>query len=151
MHSISFTGGEPLLHADFIKDFLEKYPLTSMLETNGSLPGELAKLTKLVDYVSMDVKLPEHEAVSNWDDLLDQEIKSIKLLIEEGINSYCKVVVHPSTTTETVALIASRIREEIKTSQMPLIIQPISPWNYGRVKPTSYWKFPRKQENISMC
>ncbi|MBF4475746.1 MAG: 7-carboxy-7-deazaguanine synthase QueE [Methanobacterium formicicum] len=128
LHSISFTGGEPLLHADFIKDFLEKYPLTSMLETNGSLPGEMAKLIELVDYVSMDVKLPEHEAVSNWDDLLDQEIKSIKLLIEEGINSYCKVVVQPSTTTETVASIAARIREEIpETSQMPLIVQPASP------------------------
>ncbi|WP_350226346.1 7-carboxy-7-deazaguanine synthase QueE [Methanobacterium ferruginis] len=68
-HSISFTGGEPLLHADFIKSFLEKYYFTSMLETNGSLPDELAKLANLVEYVSLDIKLPEHNAVSNWDDL----------------------------------------------------------------------------------
>ncbi|AUB57499.1 MAG: 7-carboxy-7-deazaguanine synthase QueE [Methanobacterium sp.] len=127
-HSVSFTGGEPLLHADFIKNFLEKYPLPSMLETNGSLPGELVKLTELVDCVSMDVKLPEHEAVSNWDDLLDQEIKSIKILIEKGINSYCKLVVQPSTTTETVAFIASRIKDEIPDNhKISLVVQPASP------------------------
>lgn len=99
-----------------------------MLETNGSLPGELAKLTELVDYFSMDVKLPEHEAVSNWDDLLDQEIKSIKILIEKGINSYCKLVVQPSTTTETVAFIAARIKDEIPDNRkISLVVQPASP------------------------
>ncbi|EKF86634.1 7-carboxy-7-deazaguanine synthase QueE [Methanobacterium formicicum] len=127
-HSISFTGGEPLLHADFIKEFLEKYPLPALLETNGSLPDEMAKLTELVQYVSMDVKLPEHEAVSDWDDLMNQEIKSIKLLIKKGINSYCKLVVQPSTTTDTVACIAARIRDEIQdTSKISLVVQPVSP------------------------
>ncbi len=76
----------------------------------------------------MDVKLPEHEAVSNWDDLLDQEIKSIKILIEKGINSYCKLVVQPSTTTETVAFIASRIKDEIPDNhKISLVVQPASP------------------------
>ena len=37
-HSVSFTGGEPLLHADFIKEFLEEYNFNCLLETNGSLP-----------------------------------------------------------------------------------------------------------------
>jgi len=99
-----------------------------MLETNGSLPGEMSKLTELVDHVSMDVKLPEHEAVPNWDDLLDQEIKSIKILIEEGINSYCKVVVQPSTTKEAVATIAARIKDEIPDNRkISLVVQPASP------------------------
>ena len=98
------------------------------METNGALPGEMAKLTELVQYVSMDVKLPEHEAVSDWDDLLDQEMKSVKLLIEKGINSYCKLVVQPSTTKEAVACIAARIRDEIQdTSKISLVVQPVSP------------------------
>jgi len=130
-HSISFTGGEPLLHADFIKNFLEKYYFTSLLETNGSLPSELAKLTDLVEYVSLDIKLPEHEAVSNWDDLFFKEIESIKILIEEGINSYCKLVVQPSTQTDTVGVIAARIRDEIpEASRMPLVVQPTSPLDF---------------------
>ena len=56
---------EPLLHADFIKYFLENHKFKSLLETNGSLPDELRKLVGLVDYVSMDIKLPEHNASKN--------------------------------------------------------------------------------------
>jgi len=127
-HSISLTGGEPLLNADFIKNFLEKHDLPALLETNGSLPEELEKLTELIDYVSLDIKLPEHGAVPNWDDLIQQELKSVKILIEEGINSYCKLVVQPSTPMETVNSIAARIKAEIPDkSEMPLVIQPVSP------------------------
>lgn len=134
-HSISLTGGEPLLHADFIKDLLEKYNLPTLLETNGSLPDEITKLTEVIDYVSLDIKLPEHEAVSNWDDLMNREIESIKILIEEGINTYCKLVVQPSTQTDTVGFISARIKEEISdTSKLPLIIQPSSPLEYWAEK-----------------
>ena len=127
-HSISLTGGEPLLHADFIRELLEKHELPALLETNGSLPEEMEKLTDFIEYASLDIKLPEHGAVSNWDDLFCQEIKSVKILIEEGINSYCKLVVQPTTPTETVSLIAARIKAEIDDkSEMPLVIQPVSP------------------------
>ena len=58
----------------------------------------------------------------------DQEIKSIKILIEEGINSYCKLVVQPSTPKDTVGSIAATIKAEIPDkSKMPLVIQPVSP------------------------
>ena len=127
-HSISLTGGEPLLHADFIKNFLEEYNLPALLETNGSLPDEIDKLTELVDFVSLDIKLPEHEAISNWDDLMNRELESIKILIEKGIDTYCKLVVQPSTQTDTVSSIAARIRDEIPdTSKLPLVVQPSSP------------------------
>lgn len=129
-HSISFTGGEPLLYADFIKNFLKKHDLPALLETNGSLPDEIEKLAELIDYVSLDIKLPEHEAVSNWDDLLDTELESVKILIEEGINSYCKLVVQPSTPMDTVGSIAARIKAEIPNkTEIPLVIQPVSPLN----------------------
>lgn len=127
-HSISFTGGEPLLHADFIKNFLENYNLPALLETNGSLPNEIAKLTELVGYVSLDIKLPEHEAVLDWEDLMNKELESIKILIEEGINTYCKLVVQPSTQAVTVSSIAARLKDEIPdTSRLPLVVQPSSP------------------------
>ena len=56
-HSISLTGGEPLLHSDFIKDFLEEHEFKSLLETNGSLPKELQKISELLDYVSLGYKI----------------------------------------------------------------------------------------------
>ncbi|MFZ5648469.1 MAG: 7-carboxy-7-deazaguanine synthase QueE [Bacillota bacterium] len=60
-HSVSITGGEPLLHAEYLKYLLpelKKTGLKTYLETNGSLPGELARVIDLVDIVSMDIKLP---------------------------------------------------------------------------------------------
>jgi organic radical activating enzyme len=59
-HSVSITGGEPLLHTDFLKAILppirKKLPI--LLETNGTLPARLKAVIKLVDIVSMDIKMP---------------------------------------------------------------------------------------------
>ena len=127
-HSISFTGGEPLLHSDFIKKFLEEHEFTSMLETNGTLPRELMKISHLLDFVSLDIKLPEHNASNNYDDILDLELKSIKLLRDEEINTYCKVVVMPGTKVDMIGFIASKIADEVQnTSKLSMVIQPVSP------------------------
>ena len=127
-HSLSLTGGEPLLHADFIREFLEKCPKDTLLETNGSLPDELEKISDLIKYASVDIKLPEHEAYSDWNILVEKEIKSINLLMQEGINTYCKLVVLPSTGMDTLVFIASKIAQEVHNSgKLKLIIQPASP------------------------
>lgn len=60
-HSVSLTGGEPLLHFQFLERFLppvRKAGLKIYLETNGTLPASLAKIIDLVDIVAMDIKLP---------------------------------------------------------------------------------------------
>ena len=57
-HSVSLTGGEPLLHADFIKDFAQKCPLPIYLETNSTLCDELEKVIDNITYISADIKLP---------------------------------------------------------------------------------------------
>ena len=59
-HSISLTGGEPLLHTDFIKELgkkcIGKYPI--YLETNGTLPNKLIDIIDFITYISADIKLP---------------------------------------------------------------------------------------------
>lgn len=57
-HSVSLTGGEPLLNIKFLKEFLPKSKLPIYLETNGTLYKELAEVIDYVDYVSADIKLP---------------------------------------------------------------------------------------------
>jgi 7-carboxy-7-deazaguanine synthase len=60
-HSVSITGGEPLIHVEFLKSFLPQLRQAGMrvyLETNGTLPKELAQVIQDVDIVAMDVKLP---------------------------------------------------------------------------------------------
>lgn len=58
--SVSFTGGEPLIYADFLLNLfqrLKKNKFSIYLETNGALPEQLNKIYKYCDIVSMDIKL----------------------------------------------------------------------------------------------
>ncbi len=60
-HSVSLTGGEPLLQSDFLKEFLPKIKSSVpgvYLETNGTLPGALKDVIDFVDIIAMDIKLP---------------------------------------------------------------------------------------------
>jgi 7-carboxy-7-deazaguanine synthase len=59
--SVSLTGGEPLMHKDFLKQFLpilKEHKVTVFLETNGTLPGAFREIVDFVDIVAMDFKLP---------------------------------------------------------------------------------------------
>lgn len=138
LHSFSLTGGEPLLNADFIKYFMEEYSLKCLLETNGSLPSEIEKIVDYLSYASVDIKLPEHKAVSDWENLFNRELESLNLLIEEGINTYCKVVVLPGTSEDEIGWIASQIKQGVlKSSKLSMVLQPASPiedWVYCQSK-----------------
>ena len=58
-HSVSLTGGEPLLNTGFLKEFLPQCPLPVYLETNATLAGELGEIIDYIDYISADIT--EHE------------------------------------------------------------------------------------------
>jgi len=57
-HSVSLTGGEPLLNTGFLKEFLPICPLPVYLETNATLAGEVKEIIDYVDYIAADIKLP---------------------------------------------------------------------------------------------
>jgi len=60
-HSVSITGGEPLIQQDFLKDFchqLHHEGKKIYLDTNGTLPDALATIIKDIDIIAMDIKLP---------------------------------------------------------------------------------------------
>ncbi|MFA5104056.1 MAG: 7-carboxy-7-deazaguanine synthase QueE [Candidatus Margulisiibacteriota bacterium] len=57
-HSVSLTGGEPLLQVDFLTALLPQIKLPKYLETNGTLPDRLYEIIDLVDIIAMDYKLP---------------------------------------------------------------------------------------------
>ena len=57
-HSISLTGGEPLLNTGFLKEFLPTCPLPVYLETNATLAGEVKEVIDYIDYIAADIKLP---------------------------------------------------------------------------------------------
>jgi organic radical activating enzyme len=67
--AISWTGGEPLLHPQFLMPLMRwahKKGLENHLETNGTLPVPMAALAPLCDAVAMDVKLPSSTGRETW-------------------------------------------------------------------------------------
>lgn len=125
--SLEITGGEPLIHSDYIKGFLSRYEYKAMLETNATLPDRLEDLCPFIDIVSMDIKLPEHfNTESEWLDVYENELKSIKIMQKNNVNYYIKIVVSPTTPVEIIEEILKDLRPLI-TDDVEIIIQPVSP------------------------
>lgn len=60
-HSVSLTGGEPLLHVRFLERLLpalREDRLATYLETNGLLPDHLARVLDSTDWLAVDLKPP---------------------------------------------------------------------------------------------
>jgi 7-carboxy-7-deazaguanine synthase len=68
---VSLTGGEPLLHAVFLREWLPRTRRTFQifLETSGIHHAAMEELASLVDIVSMDIKLPSATGQpERWED-----------------------------------------------------------------------------------
>ena len=125
--SLEITGGEPLLHAEFIAQYLAEYPFKAMLETNATLPDKLCLLGDVIDIVSMDIKLPEHFATKKeWQDVYEMELKSIQIIQKQNMNYYIKIVVSPSTPLRIIEEILKDL-DDIVSPNVGFIIQPVSP------------------------
>ena len=121
-HSVSFTGGEPLLQKDFLKEILKltyKDKLKNYLETNGTLPEALKDIIEYVHIVAMDFKLPSSTGLNNfWDEhRLFLEIASKKEV-------FIKMVIGESTDEEDLIDGLRLINKVAKYSV--LILQPDS-------------------------
>lgn len=60
-HSVSVTGGEPLVQGDFLRGLLPALRAEGhkiYLETNSTFPEELPEIIEHVEYVAADIKLP---------------------------------------------------------------------------------------------
>ena len=123
-HSVSLTGGEPLLQPEAISAVavLRQTGAKIYLETNGTLPEALAQVIRDVDIVSMDFKLPSAAyGNSYWREHADF------LQIARQREVFVKIVLSGETTQpeleQAIALIA-----DIDAS-IPLILQPVTPVN----------------------
>lgn len=134
MDSLEITGGEPLLHSDYILGFLSKYDYKAMLETNATLPDNLEKLADVIDIVSMDIKLPEHfDSEDDWLNVYENELKSIQIMEQHKIKYYIKIVVSPTTSAEIIEDILMDLMGLVR-SNVEIIIQPVSPMSLWQSK-----------------
>jgi organic radical activating enzyme len=121
-HSVSFTGGEPLLHADALAEWFPEIRkiLPIQLETNGTLPTALQQVKEFVDYISMDMKLPSTAACIEqlWD------LHALFLRECTGTNVSVKVVVGEDTTDSEIMQVCELI--SAVDGALPLFLQPLS-------------------------
>lgn len=134
LHSVSFTGGEPLLQTDFLKEVSELLVsdgYTLFLETNGSLPHCALKVSDLFEYCCCDIKDESAEAASDWSSLVEREFQTIQIFMDAKKKTFAKVVVTSETKSENIEWYAM----ELARIGCPLCIQIVTP--FGEVeKPT---------------
>jgi organic radical activating enzyme len=123
-HSISLTGGEPLLQIEFLKILVERLKEKAKiiyLETNGTLPQKLSEIIDYIDIVAMDFKLPSSTI------LKDYWLKHRRFLkIAQDKDLFVKAVIGKKTRIEDVR-IATAIIKEVK-KDIPFILQPQNPF-----------------------
>lgn len=130
IHSISLTGGEPLLWADFLKRFILCIDKPIYLETNATNTDEMSKLYDYVDFISADIKLPSSSGLENSFELHENFFKAIRektidCVVAENMNCerpkiFAKIVFDEKITDDEIV----KCTELAKKYDIPLIIQP---------------------------
>lgn len=117
IHSISLTGGEPLLHYEFLKEFLPLVDSKTYLETNGVLYGPLAEVIDLIDIVSMDIKLDSSAKIG---DLFNSHKKFLEIVKSANKEVFAKIVFDDRIADFEI----NECAKLGETFDIPLILQP---------------------------
>lgn len=120
--TVSLTGGEPLLQADFLKEILPALKQRRMkiyLESNGVLKDSLLKVVDYVDIISMDIKLPSSTGIAPCWDAHSEFLKEASRK-----NVFTKSVVTAQTLLSDIEMAVSIV--EAVDKNIPFIIQPVS-------------------------
>jgi len=122
-HSITLTGGEPLLHPEYLyalASALQQRGWPVYLETAGHLPEALEKVIPVIDYVAMDWKLP-----STLNKPLDTSQQTRFLYLAQQRECVIKMPVTDNISEEEVHQALHNITSV--TTTVPLVIQPVTP------------------------
>ncbi len=148
-HSVSFTGGEPLLQKDFLKEvlyFTRCYGYKNYLETNGTLVSELEEVIDYFDIVAMDLKLPSSTGGDShfWNEHRD----FLKVASRKQV--FLKSVVCSTTSEDDISESLKLIKAANKS--VILVLQPDNNESYLTLREKlNKFKNMCKKENITVC
>ena len=130
-HSISLTGGEPLLQNKFLLSFLPKlkneFSIPIYLESGGHRPGELKNIVDFIDYVSMDFKLPSSAKTGSfWDE--HRDFLNISLAAKKNI--WVKIVVSSDTFYDDLLSSINLVRS--LSTGVEIFLQPVTEINSSK-------------------
>lgn len=121
-HSVSFTGGEPLLYSDALAEWLPEIrkSLPIHLETNGTMHIALRQVKQHIDYISMDMKLPSTAGCTErlWD------LHALFLREAYGSAVSVKIVVGELTSDSEIQQVCDVLSSV--DAALPLFLQPLT-------------------------
>lgn len=120
-HSISLTGGEPLLQLSSKKEFLPvlRDLLPLYLETNGIDYETLAECVDFMDYISMDMKLPSATGMKEY---WKNHAEFLKVASKRNV--FVKIVVSNHTRICEIQQACDTILSV--DDNIPLVLQPLT-------------------------
>lgn len=129
-HSVSITGGEPLLQNKAMIEVLphlkKKFNLPLYLETGGHREDKLSTVVDLFDYISMDIKLPTSSKTPPfWDrhkKFITTALKSRKLK-----KMWIKIVITEATSSRDLIKAVNLVKNF--KSNIDVFLQPVSSVN----------------------
>lgn len=123
--SLTLTGGEPLLHAPFLVEFLpllQKFtPLPIYLETGGHRPEQLAMVLPYLDSVGMDIKLKSVSGEEHW----QAHAEFLQLCHSASLDLFVKLIVDHNTDPAELEQAAQLVAQV--SPQIPVFLQPVTP------------------------
>lgn len=125
-HSVSFTGGEPLLYTGFLSHILPQMQpqVATYLETSGTQPDKLQAILPWVDIIAMDIKLP-----STTGQPLLREAHQAFYRLGRTKDLFIKLVVSSQTPLAELAVVP----EIVTDPTTPIILQPVTDLATGQV------------------
>lgn len=123
---LSVTGGEPLIHPDFVRDLgsrVRDRGLRIHLETAALDARALERVLPVCDHVSADFKLPQ-TLVSG--DPRSANLACVERAVDAGVSVDVKIVVTPSSTDESVVGAFEQLAGWRRN--ILLILQPVTPF-----------------------
>jgi 7-carboxy-7-deazaguanine synthase len=132
-HSISLTGGEPLLQSSRVTELARQLAgggrRAVMLETNGTLVAALGRILPWLTYVSMDVKLP---SVDSERVRPDTQRRFLAAAVGSGVTTWVKVVIGSATDPvefdRAIDMVASVTHRSAGGDGPEVFLQPVTPF-----------------------
>ena len=129
LHSVSFTGGEPLLQEKFaieLGESLREKGYSLYLETNGTIPPD--NVIHLFDFCCGDIKDRTARAAKSWDKLAEREILFLAHFARAQKSCFGKIVICAETDPQDIQWICDYIQQKLTYREhFPLVIQMVTP------------------------
>ena len=126
LHALALTGGEPLMQADFVVDWLTTRHLDVpvLLETAGIYPDRLARVLPFIGIVSLDLKCPSNTGEKpRW----DEHAACLTAVAATDRELYVKMPVDEGTDVDEVERGAALVNSVAPA--VPLFLTPLTPPN----------------------